>query len=117
MSTNQMSTPASGVRQLDEVKRRRRLENLLYTRRRIAMLAAEHRSHRLDDAVELWQLQLEVEQVLADEFPQLVDELHSSWFEEDCRYEHHPEVLVRDCSICQAIAARSGVNLEPPGAA
>ena len=44
MSTNQMSTPNPGVRRLNEVKRRRRLENLLYARRRIAMLAAEHRS-------------------------------------------------------------------------
>ena len=46
--------------------------------------------------MELWQLQLEVELVLTDEFPELVDELQASRVEEDARYEHHPEVLVRE---------------------
>ena len=66
MSTNKLSRACRPVTDLPEVKRRRRLENLLYTRKRVARLVAEYRSHGLDEHIELFLLQLEVEQVLAD---------------------------------------------------
>lgn len=67
MSTNKQSRiPSPRVTDLPEVKRRRRLENLLYTRKRVAQLAAEYRSHGLEDHIELYLLQLEIEQVIAD---------------------------------------------------
>jgi len=63
MSTTKHSRNGSrGVPSLLVIKRRRRLQNLLYTRKRVAPLAAEYRSHGLDDAVETYMLQLEVEQ-------------------------------------------------------
>src|SRR5690349_15197897 len=102
-TTKQSKTKFRGVIELDEVKRRRRLQNLLYTRTRVSQLAAEHRSHGLDDAIELYALQLEVEQVLADEFPSAFEEHISSWAEQEALAEHHPRVVAETCSLCQAI--------------
>ncbi len=89
---------------LVEVKRRRRRENLLYTRKRVATLAAEYRSHGLDDAIELYQLQLEVEQVIADECPDEFCELVVDWAEQEAQAEHHPASMSPDCTLCAAIA-------------
>lgn len=101
----------------EEVKKRRRKENLLYTRRRVAQLAAEHRSHGLDDAVELYMLQLEVEQVIVDEFPLAFDQHVEMWAEEEARAEHHPAFASASCSICQAIAIRDDGGYDSPWAA
>ena len=48
-TTKQSNTNLSRAIQLSEVKQRRRWENLLYTRKRVSQLAAEHRSHGLAD--------------------------------------------------------------------
>jgi hypothetical protein len=93
-----------------EVKRRRRLENLLYTRGRLAVLSAEHRSHGLDDAVELYQLQLETEHVIADEFPVEFEVHLPGWADFEAGAEHHPEVVVLTCSICTAISNNNGAS-------
>ena len=79
MSTNKRAVP--GRDDLAEVKARRRRENLLYTHTRVAALAAEFRSHGLDDALELYLLQLQVEQVIADEFPDDFEDLIGDWAE------------------------------------
>ena len=65
-TTKQSRNMGRNVTSLPEVKRRRRLENLLYTRKRVSQLASEYRSHGLDEAVELYLLQLEIEQVIAN---------------------------------------------------
>ena len=105
MSTNKQSRSSNlRVSDFPEVKRRRRLENLLYTRKRVSQLAAEYRSHGLDDHVELYLLQLEVEQVLADEFPDAYEHHIACWAEEEAAAEHHPMVTVETCSLCHAIA-------------
>lgn len=88
-----------------ETRRRRRLENLLTTRRRVAQFAAEYRSHDLDDAVELYLLQLEIEQVIADEFPIEFDEQVAEWAFDEAYAEHHPLAWASRCTICRAMAA------------
>jgi len=103
-TTKQSRNNSRGVPSLLVIKRRRRLENLLYTRKRVAQLAAEYRSHGLDDAVEAYMLQLEVEQVLADEFPSDFEAHCGSWAEEEGAAEHHPLVTSETCTLCRAIA-------------
>ena len=118
MSTNKQSRPPSrAVTDLFQVKRRRRLENLLYTRKRVSQLAAEYRSHGLEDHIELYLLQLEVEQVLADEFPAAFEEHIGSWAEEEAAAEHHPLVTAETCSLCKAIRAHRGQDPSSPLAA
>lgn len=105
MSTNKQSRNGGrSIADLPEVKRRRRLENLLYTRKRVSQLAAEYRSHGLDEHVELYLLQLEVEQVLADEFPDAFGTHIGLWADEEAAAEHHPMVTAETCSLCHAIA-------------
>lgn len=108
MSTNKHSRNRRGVVNLPEVKRRRRLENLLYTRKRVTRLSAEHRSHGLDDHLELYLLQLEIEQVLADEFPAAFAEHVGTWAEDEASAEHHPLSSSPSCSLCQAVANHLG---------
>lgn len=102
---------------LPEVKRRRHLENMLYTHKRVAQLAAEHRSHGLDDSVELYLLQLEVEQVLSDGYPDEFKKHIGSWAEEEARSEHHPQVTAENCSLCEAIAKHLDGEHNTPRAA
>lgn len=108
---------AAGRNDLVQIKRRRRLENLLYTRRRLTQLAAEHRSHQLDDAIELYQLQLETEQVIADEFPDEFEARVGSWAEEEATAEHHPSAFSPGCSLCEAVAKADMGWFRPPRAA
>jgi hypothetical protein len=119
MSTTKQSRNFSrGVSYLSEVKRRRRMENLLYTRKRVAQLASEYRSHGLDDATEAYLLQLEVEQVLADEFPSEFEVHIGFWAEEEAAAEHHPLVTSESCTLCKAIAMhQDGGGYDAPLAA
>ena len=116
-TTKQSRTYGPRVTDLAEVKRRRRLETLLYTRKRVAQLSAEHRSHGLENAVELYLLQLEVEQVIADEFPEDFEAHIGSWAEEEAAAEHHPLVTAESCSLCEAIAKHDGGDFDTPLAA
>lgn len=102
---------------MPEIRRRRRLENLLYTRKRVAQLVAEYRSHGLDDHLELYLLQIEVEQVLADEFPSAYEDNVGLWAEEEIAAEHHPRVTTETCSLCHAIAKHQGGDPGAPLAA
>ena len=118
MITNNSSQDGlAGVVRLNDVKARRRRDTLLITRRSIAIAAAEHRSHSLDDATALWSLQLELEQTIQDEFPEVYEEQFGDWALDECSYEHPLGVLTSGCSLCEAIAAESQINLEPPYAA
>ena len=117
MSTTKQSQTKLGVIELSEVKQRRRLQNLLYTRTRISQLAAEHRSHGLEDALELYALQLEVEQVLFDEFPAAFEAHIALWAEVEAAAEHHPRVVAETCSLCEAIAKHLGGGTDAPLAA
>jgi hypothetical protein len=116
-TTKQSQTGFSGIVELIEVKQRRRLANLLYTRTRVSQLAAEHRSHGLDDAIELYALQLEVEQVLSDEFPAAFEAHIPMWAEEEAAAEHHPRVVAETCSLCEAIAKHLDGDFDAPLAA
>lgn len=114
MSTNKRAVP--GHDDLAEIKRRRRCENLLYTHTRVSTLAAEFRSHGLDDALELYLLQLQVEQVIADEFPDEFEALIADWAEAEARAEHHPMSTSPQCSLCVAIEAHTTAPRWPQAA-
>ena len=117
MSTNKLSRAGRRVTDLPEVKRRRRLESLLYTRKRVAQLVTEYRSHGLDEDIELFLLQLEVEQVLADEFPDAYENHVGDWVDDEIAVEHHPMVTAATCSLCHAIALHNGGGSGSPLAA
>jgi hypothetical protein len=118
MKTNDWNqNDLAGVVRLSDMKARRRRDVLLMMRRRVAITAAEHRSHSLDDAAALWSLQLELEQTIQDEFPDLHEEQFGLWALDELSYEHPPGVLKFGCSLCEAIAAESQINLELPHAA
>ena len=103
---------------LPEVRRRRRLENLLYTRKRLVELEAEYLAHGLDDALELYTLRLEVEQVFADEFPHEFEDLLPAWLEEEIRHQHHPRSSWETCGLCAAIRRHlDGDDFDSPQAA
>ncbi len=108
---------AGQVVELDEVRNRRRLDRLTGTRRVLAEIAAQQRSHDLDEALETYHLQLEVEDTIRSEFPQAYEDKFSAWVEADIRAEHPAGQLTADCAICRAIAIASGINLQPPEAA
>ena len=78
----------------------------------MAHLAVEYRSHGIDDHVELYLLRLELEQVLADEFPTAFDQHCGDWAEDEAAAQHHPMITSQSCSLCRMIAAHEG---NPPG--
>jgi len=95
-------------------RRRARLEHLLDLRERLAVIAAERRSHNLDDA---WEHELElyrVEQVIADGWPRVYVERFPVWMEHEHAVEHPTGVLTDRCGICAGIAGAGGLNLHPP---
>src|SRR5690606_4716033 len=109
MSTNnQVRARASRVADLPEVRRRRRLENLLHTRKRVAELEAEYRSHGLDEHLEYYLLQLQIEQVIDDEFPEVFAELIGEWVTHEITGEHPVGLASATCSLCHVIAAHHG---------
>lgn len=107
----------SMIRTLDGMRRRKRLDALEATRAHLATMAAQQRSHGLDDAEESFNLQCSVETTIRDEFPDEYEVLFPTWLETDIAAEHPRGVLTADCGICRSIATASGLNLIPPEAA
>ena len=105
------------VVQFDALKRRKRLGALLSTRSHLASMAAQQRSHGLDDAVESFTLQMCVETTIRDEFPEEYEANFAAWLEADIVGEHPRQVLTAGCGICRSIATAHGINLLPPEAA
>lgn len=118
MSTNKITNlrPVGSIA-VDPRQRRARLDTLLDVRSRLARLAAERRSHNLDDAIDMFLEQMHVEATLDREFPGLVDERFADWLEADARLEHDADFFHPECGICQAIAQRAGLTFPPPFAA
>lgn len=118
MTTTDQQQPASGtVVPLDALKRRKRLDQLLATRSLLATVAAQQRSHRLDDAQDTFGLQLLMESTIRDEFPAEHEQLFPDWVSSEAAAEHPSGVLTADCGICRSVAAQTGLNLLPPEAA
>ena len=124
MSTTNDTQPADtnaqvngGVVRFDALQRRRRLEGLLLTRSHLATMAAQQRSHGLDDAQESFNLQLVVETTIRDEFPEEYEQYFPNWLTNEVASEHPTGVLTADCGICRSIAAATRINLDPPEAA
>ena len=126
MTTTNMQRPGSNsdtqaagqpVESLGAFKRRKRLDALEATRSHLAAMAAQQRSHALEEAEDSFNLQLVVEDAIREEFPLEYDELFPRWLEDDGSLEHEVGVLTGDCSICRSIPAATRINLEPPEAA
>lgn len=101
----------------DAIKRRDRLSRLMSTRSHLATMAAQQRSHDMDDAQESFSTLCAVESQIREEFPQEFENSYARWLTEEVADEHPAGVLTPDCGICGSIAAYSGVNLIPPEAA
>ncbi|WP_345502993.1 hypothetical protein [Pedococcus ginsenosidimutans] len=106
-----------GVSSLGAFKRRKRLHALEATRSHLASMAAQQRSHGLEDAEESFSLQLIVEAAIRDEFSAEFEELFPGWLENDNELEHPTGTLTAGCGICRSIAAATRINLDPPEAA
>ena len=117
LATPRSGSPVTPVIDLDEARTRRRRDRLIATRRVLADMAAQQRSHGLDEAEETYGLQLAVEESIRSEFPQTYWESFSGWVEAEAGAEHPRGQLTPGCPICRAIAAATGVNLMQPEAA
>jgi hypothetical protein len=118
--TDTVSNPGGAsttVVAFEVMKKRKRLNRLEATRRHLATMAAQQRSHGLDDAEESFALQASIETTIRDEFPSEYESLFPIWLTADLEAEHPRGVLTADCGICRSIATSQGVNLVPPDAA
>lgn len=107
----------SDVVDFDLVKRRNRLSRLLSTRSHLATMAAQQRSHDMDDAQGTFMTLCAIESQIRDEFPVEFEDSYAHWLTTEVADEHPVGVLTPACGICRSIAAYSGVNLTPPEAA
>ena len=105
------------VAALDPIKRRNRLDRLLFTRSHLATMAAQQRSHSIDDAQETFLTLCAVESQIREEFPREYESSYARWLATEVANEHPVGVLTPDCGICASIASYCGVNLLPPEAA
>ena len=83
-------------------RRRRHLKQLLRTRDRLAVLATERFSHALDDASDTFALMIEVEDEIADLFPDVHAALFHRWISTDAAAGHEPGSHNARCRLCLA---------------
>ena len=81
-------------------RRRRHLKQLLRTRDRLAVLATERFSHGLDDASDTFALMIEVEDEIADLFPDVHAALFHRWISTDSTAGHEPGGYNASCGMC-----------------
>ena len=81
-------------------RRRRHLKQLLRTRDRLAVLATERFSHGLDDASDTFALMIEVEDEIADLFPDVHAVLFPKWISSDAAAGHEVGAHNPRCGIC-----------------
>jgi hypothetical protein len=94
MSTIDQSKDGGQVRSLSVHRRRQKLYHPLQVRDRLGGMAAEYRSHRLDDAEEVFEVQMSVEIQIRDEFPTAFDERFAEWVQQDRAAEHPDGVMI-----------------------
>ena len=101
----------------DAIKRHNRLSRLLSTRSHLATMAAQQRSHDMDDAQETFMTLCAIESQIREEFPEEYEDSWARWLTTEVADEHPTGVLTPACGICCSVAAYSGINLVPPEAA
>ncbi|WP_336031012.1 hypothetical protein [Geodermatophilus sp. FMUSA9-8] len=106
------------VIQLNERHPRRRahLRQLLDVRARLAVTAAEQRSHNLPEQHEVTRLLWAVEEAIHTGWPRTYYEQFPRWCVEEETLLHEPTTSVTGCSVCRADFA-PGVSHQPPDAA
>ena len=102
---------------IDTIRKRNRLAELLATRRLLATMAAQQRSHSMEDAQETFLTQCAIESTIRQESPEEYESSFPQWLVQEVAAEHPAGVLTPECGICCSIAAYSGVNIVPPEAA
>jgi len=83
----------------------------LRTRDRLAVLATERFSHALDDGADTFTLMVEVEDEIADLFPDVHAALFHRWISADTAAGHEPVSYNPSCGIC---VGTSGERRRPP---
>lgn len=118
-TTDDLALPDSAqvVPLADRRRRRAHLEHLLDVRSRLAVTAAEQRSHDLPEKWETTRLLYQVEETIHEGWPDVYDRQLASWAEQDAALMHTLHILQLDCSLCRVIADSHHINLEPPNAA
>ena len=92
---NKLTQPAdagqnehSDVVAFDPIKRRNRLDQLLFTRSHLASMAAQQRSHAMDEAHESFLTLCAVESQIRDEFPREYESSFARWLVTEVADEH-----------------------------
>lgn len=83
-------------------RRSLRLNELMETRSYLAIRAARQRSHDMVQAQDAFGLQLLLETMIRDEFPEDYDRISGAWIAGDASHEHPQGVVTADCSFCCA---------------
>ena len=91
-----------------------RLMHLLELRHRLALNAAERRSHALPDAIEHDLELFRVERLIAEGWPEVYLANYDDWLRTEHQHEHPADILVAGCGLCTVTAAAAGVNLQLP---
>ncbi len=107
------------VVQLNERHPRRRvhLQRLLDVRARLAVLAAEQRSHDLPEQQEITRLLWAVEETIHGGWPRTYYEQFPQWCADEETLLHEPTRSATSCSVCRAGSPPGSMNHQPPGAA
>ena len=80
-------------------------------------MAAQERSHNMDEAHESFLTQCSIQSTIRAEYPEAFEQSYTDWLLTEGADEHPAGVLTNRFGICCSIAAYSGINLGPPEAA
>lgn len=106
MTTAPTQTREEPIITLTGLRQRRHLKHLLATRDRLAVMATERHSHRLDDASETFALTIDVEDEIRDLFPDVYIALFPRWITTIAKASHEPGDHNPNCGICIGAAAQ-----------
>ena len=86
---------------VDQLATKRRLQDLLARRDRLAMAAAIFEAHQLGDPAEIRDLQYNVEAQLQTEYAATYERLLPEWVQRDAALAHSWETPIPTCPACQ----------------
>ena len=93
---------------IDRLTGKRRLQQLLIRRDRLALAAAVFEAHDLGDPAEIRDIQFNIEAQLQTEYEATYDRLLPAWVQRDAALAHSWETPIAACPICQR---RPGADL------
>lgn len=97
-----------------QVRRDKRLQQLLDRRERLAVIVAERQAHGLPDSREYLLELLTVEQGIEHCWPDVYDRLaYGPWLYADMARLHTPQTPLPTCGICSALQGQPDAAVEP----